>query len=80
MKRLMVSTGGGDCPGLNAVIRAIVKRASQEKDWEVVGCIESFNGVLREPTEIVVLDNDNVAGILYRIGNTVIRRHNSGNT
>lgn len=40
MKRLMIATGGGDCPGLNAVIRAIVKRASLEKDWEVIGCIE----------------------------------------
>ena len=56
MKRLMIATGGGDCPGLNAVIRAIVKRASLEKDWEVIGCIESFNGVLREPTEIVTLE------------------------
>ena len=56
MKRLLIVTGGGDCPGLNAVIRAIVKRASQEKDWEVLGSIEAFNGILREPTEIVVLD------------------------
>ena len=55
-KRVLVVTGGGDCPGLNAVIRAIVKRASQEKDWEVIGSVESFNGVLREPTEIMVLD------------------------
>ena len=31
MKRVLVATGGGDCPGLNAVIRAIVKRAEQEK-------------------------------------------------
>ena len=31
MKRLLIATGGGDCPGLNAVIRAIVHRASQEK-------------------------------------------------
>ncbi|MEE1097680.1 MAG: ATP-dependent 6-phosphofructokinase [Bacteroidales bacterium] len=77
MKRLMVSTGGGDCPGLNAVIRAIVKRASQEKDWEVVGCIESFNGVLREPTEIVVLDNDNVSGILTQ-GGTILGTTNKG--
>ncbi|HCT70174.1 MAG TPA: 6-phosphofructokinase, partial [Bacteroidales bacterium] len=42
----MVLTGGGDCPGLNAVIRAIVKRAAREKDWEVVGSIEAFNGIL----------------------------------
>ena len=58
LKRVMVLTGGGDCPGLNAVIRGIVKRASQENDWEVVGCIESFNGVLREPTEIEILDEN----------------------
>lgn len=77
MKRLMVVTGGGDCPGLNAVIRAIVKRASQEKDWEVIGCIESFNGVLREPTEVVVLDNDSVSGILIQ-GGTIIGTTNKG--
>ena len=46
MKRLLVLTGGGDCPGLNAVIRAIVKRASQEKDWEVLGSIQAYNGIL----------------------------------
>jgi len=38
-KRILVVTGGGDCPGLNAVIRAIVKRATQERDWEVVGSL-----------------------------------------
>lgn len=77
MKRLMVLTGGGDCPGLNAVIRAIVRRASQEKDWEVLGCIESFNGVLREPTEVVVLDNEKVSGILVK-GGTILGTTNKG--
>ncbi len=77
MKRVMVLTGGGDCPGLNAVIRAIVKRAAQEKDWEVVGSIESFNGVLREPTEIVVLDEQKVAGIHVQ-GGTIIGTVNKG--
>lgn len=37
MKRCLIVTGGGDCPGLNAVIRAVVKRASKERDWEIVG-------------------------------------------
>lgn len=73
----MVLTGGGDCPGLNAVIRAIVKRASQEKDWEVIGCIDSFNGVLKEPTEIVVLDQDSVSGILIK-GGTILGTTNKG--
>ena len=76
-KRVMVLTGGGDCPGLNAVIRGIVKRASQEKDWEVRGCIESFNGVLREPTEIVMLDERSVAGLLVE-GGTILGTTNKG--
>jgi 6-phosphofructokinase 1 len=77
MKRVMVLTGGGDCPGLNAVIRGIVKRASMEKDWEVMGCIESFNGVLREPTEIVMLDEKSVAGLLVE-GGTILGTTNKG--
>lgn len=77
LKRVMVLTGGGDCPGLNAVIRGIVKRASQEKDWEVIGCIESFNGVLREPTEVVVLDDKSVDGILIQ-GGTILGTTNKG--
>ena len=77
MKRVLVLTGGGDCPGLNAVIRAIVKRASKERDWEVVGSIESFNGILREPTEIRILDEKAVAGIHIQ-GGTIIETTNKG--
>ena len=77
LKRVMVLTGGGDCPGLNAVIRGIVKRASQEKDWEVVGCIESFNGVLREPTENMMLDEKTVEG-LHMQGGTILGTTNKG--
>lgn len=55
-KRVLVATGGGDCPGLNAVIRAIVKRAAQEYDWEILGSYQAFNGVLREPMELIPLD------------------------
>lgn len=77
MKRVLVATGGGDCPGLNAVIRAIVKRAGMESDWEVIGSIESFNGILREPTEIRVLDDRAVAGIHVQ-GGTIIGSTNKG--
>lgn len=76
-KRLLVITGGGDCPGLNAVIRAIVKRMSREKDWEVIGSIEAFNGIIREPTEIMVLDDKSVAGIHFR-GGTILGTTNKG--
>lgn len=76
-KRVMVLTGGGDCPGLNAVIRAVVKRASQEKNWEVIGSIKSFDGVLHEPTEVVVLDNHSVSGIHFR-GGTILQTTTKG--
>ncbi|GAB6279676.1 MAG TPA: 6-phosphofructokinase [Bacteroidales bacterium] len=77
MNRVLVATGGGDCPGLNAVIRAIVKRAGQEKNWEVIGSIEAFNGILREPTEIMVLDEKTVSGIHYQ-GGTILGTTNKG--
>ncbi len=77
MKRVLIVTGGGDCPGLNAVIRAVVKRASQEKDWEVLGSIQGFNGILWEPTELKVLDNEAVAGIHFQ-GGTIIETTNKG--
>lgn len=77
MKRAIIVTGGGDCPGLNAVIRAVVKRASQEKDWEILGSIQAFNGVMWEPMEIVRLDEEKVSGIHYR-GGTIIETTNKG--
>lgn len=70
-------TGGGDCPGLNAVIRAAVKRALQEKDWEVYGCVEAYNGLLLDPMEIVLLDDKAVSGIHVK-GGTIIGTTNRG--
>lgn len=77
MKRCLVITGGGDCPGLNAVIRAIVKRAASERKWEIVGSIKAFDGILNEPTEIEILDEKRVAGIHYQ-GGTIIQTTNKG--
>jgi 6-phosphofructokinase 1 len=71
MKKILVLTGGGDCPGLNAVIRGIVKRANREKDVEVYGSIEAYNGVLKSPQEIIRLKNKHVAGIHVK-GGTII--------
>jgi 6-phosphofructokinase 1 len=78
MKKVLVATGGGDCPGLNAVIRGIVKRASQEKDWEVWGSMEAFNGLMEEPTRLIKLDESVTAGIHVR-GGTIIKTTNKGN-
>jgi len=78
MKKLLVSTGGGDCPGLNAVIRGIVKRANQEGDWEVWGSMEAFNGLMEEPPRLVKLDDEMVSGIHVR-GGTILKTTNKGN-
>ena len=76
-KRLLVLTGGGDCPGLNAVIRAIVKRATIEGNWEVLGSIEAYNGLLKNPMHVVPLDNKAVSGIHIQ-GGTIIGTTNKG--
>lgn len=76
-KRILVMTGGGDCPGLNAVIRAIVRRTESEDDWEVIGSIEAFNGILRDPMEVVLLDSKTVSGIHIR-GGTILKTTNKG--
>lgn len=76
-KRLLIATGGGDCPGLNAVIRAIVKRASHEHNWEILGSIDAFNGILRDPQHIVELTPEKVAGIHVN-GGTIIGTTNHG--
>lgn len=77
-KKVLVLTGGGDCPGLNAVIRGIAKRARKEKDWEVYGSIEAFNGVFNEPQEIVKLTSRRTAGIHVK-GGTILKTTNKSN-
>ncbi|MCH6200087.1 ATP-dependent 6-phosphofructokinase [Aquiflexum sp. LQ15W] len=75
MKKLLIATGGGDCPGLNAVIRGICKRAKKEKDWEVYGSREAFNGVYSDPPEIIKLTKRKVAGIHVK-GGTILKTTN----
>ena len=77
-KKILVLTGGGDCPGLNAVIRGIAKRARKEKDWEVYGSIEAFNGVLNQPQELVRLTSARTGGIHVR-GGTILKTTNKAN-
>jgi 6-phosphofructokinase 1 len=77
-KKILILTGGGDCPGLNAVIRGVAKRARKEKDWEVYGSVEAFNGILNEPQEIVRLTSKRTAGIHVK-GGTILKTTNKSN-
>jgi 6-phosphofructokinase 1 len=78
MKKLLLVTGGGDCPGLNAVIRAVVKSADKSKEWEVFGSMEAFEGVLSKPTKIVPLTFEKVAGLHVK-GGTILQTSNAKN-
>ncbi len=76
-KRIAILTGGGDCPGLNAVIRAVVKGAILNQGWEVIGIEDGFDGLLN-PAKCRPLSLDDVRGILPR-GGTILGTTNSGN-
>jgi phosphofructokinase-like protein len=74
--RIAISTGGGDAPGLNAVIRAAVLSAIS-RGWEVLGIKRGFAGLLGED-EVVILTRDSVRGIAH-LGGTILRTTNRGN-
>jgi 6-phosphofructokinase 1 len=74
--RIGILTGGGDAPGLNAVIRAVVKSAANH-NCETIGLEDSFNGLI-EPNRWRRLTPRDVTGIL-RIGGTILGTTNKGN-
>ena len=67
--RVGVLTGGGDCPGLNAVIRAIVRKAERHYDDSVIGFLDGWRGVLEG--EFIEVDVEHMRGTLPR-GGTVL--------
>jgi 6-phosphofructokinase 1 len=69
IKRIGVITGGGDCPGLNAVIRAVAK-TSANRGWECIGVLGGFEGLL-EPQQTIPLDYQRLSGLLPR-GGTIL--------
>ena len=68
--RIGILTGGGDCPGLNAVIRAVIRKGILHYEDEFVGFMEGWRGVLENKT--MQLDYDSISGILPR-GGTILR-------
>ena len=74
--RIAISTGGGDAPGLNAVIRAAVLSAIN-RGWDVLGIKRGFAGLMGED-EVVPLTKDSVRGIGH-LGGTILRTTNRGN-
>jgi 6-phosphofructokinase len=74
--KIALSTGGGDAPGLNAVIRAAVLSAVN-RGWEVVGVKKGYAGLLGDD-EVIPLTAETVRGIAH-LGGTILRTTNRGN-
>jgi len=74
-ERIGILTGGGDCPGLNTVIRAVVKCATK-RGWDTIGFLDGFEGLL-EPLRYRALDYKEMDALLF-VGGTVLGTSNKG--
>ncbi|RJR27345.1 MAG: ATP-dependent 6-phosphofructokinase [Candidatus Latescibacterota bacterium] len=77
VKRIAILTGGGDCPGLNAVIRGVVRAAILEHGWEVYGVLDGYDGLL-STDRLRRLYSHDVRGLQMR-GGTILGTSNRGN-
>lgn len=78
IKRIGVMTGGGDCPGLNAVIRAVTKTAILKYGLEVVGIKHGYRGLYLGGDQFVNLELTDVTGIISK-GGTILYSSNKDN-
>src|ERR1700710_1122275 len=76
LMRIAISTGGGDAPGLNAVIRAAVLSAL-DRGWDVLGIKRGYAGLLGDD-DVIPLNRETVSGIGH-LGGTILRTTNRGN-
>ena len=77
MPKIAINTGGGDAPGLNAVIRAVALSA-RVRGWEVYGIKHGYRGLIEsEPNGVVLLDREVVRGITH-LGGTILGSTNRG--
>jgi phosphofructokinase-like protein len=74
-KRIGILTSGGDCPGLNAVLRGVA-RAADKLQWDVVGFRDGFEGLL-PPGDYIPLNRGTTAGIMH-LGGTILGATNRG--
>lgn len=77
-KTIGILTSGGDCAGLNAVIRAAVHRA-EHYGWRILGIRDGTMGLLDRPMRYEVLDRGKVDGTMMRLGGTILGTTNKGN-
>ena len=75
-RRIAILTGGGDCPGINAVIRAVAKKAMLEHGWEVIGIEDGFEGLIHDRHR--KLGPSEISGLLT-LGGTILGTSNTSN-
>ena len=76
IKKIALLSGGGDCPGLNAVIRTITKTAIEKYGWEVIGYVYGYRGLYNN--NYVDLTVEKVENI-YKEGGTILYSSNKDN-
>jgi 6-phosphofructokinase 1 len=76
MKRIAINTGGGDAPGLNAVIRSVALSALN-RGWEVIGIPRGYEGLIDDKASVIALDRSAVRGIAH-LGGTILGTTNRG--
>jgi 6-phosphofructokinase 1 len=76
LRRIGLLTGGGDCPGLNAVIRAVAKSLMHDQECEIVGFLDGYEGVVTDRT--MMLRWQDVSNILT-VGGTILGTSNTAN-
>ncbi len=79
VKKIGILTSGGDCAGLNAVIRAVTLRAINQYKWEVFGIKDGTTGLMKRPIDAIKLKNSDFDGSLMRMGGTFLGSNNKGN-
>ena len=77
-KTIGVLTSGGDCAGLNAVIRAVVARAVKGYGWRVLGIHQGTHGLLSRPVDVVPLDLQSAGAAMVRMAGTILGTTNRG--
>jgi 6-phosphofructokinase 1 len=78
IRTIGILTSGGDCAGLNAVIRAVVCRAIQGYGWRVYGIHQGTLGLLKRPVDFEELDLRVASGNILRLGGTILGTTNKG--
>jgi len=79
VKRIGILTSGGDCAGLNAVVRAATLRAINQYNWEIFGIKDGTLGLTKQPVDAIKLSTSYFEGNLLRMGGTFLGSNNRGN-